>query len=335
MEVQPMHAVKFSLFLPTGDFAEARAAAEWADAHGFDAVSMNDHFFSPLGSPETPQLECFTTLAAIAAVTKRVRLMPTVAAMSFRNPAQLAKTASTLDVISHGRLVLGVGAGWQRNEYDAHGYPYPSNAERLDQLREGIAVLKAMWTQQEPTFRGRHFAIDKAYNHPRPVQKPHPPIMVGGSGEKLLPITAAAGDLANLIPPIYNGKDLIQDPAAAVRFDKALLGKKIARLRRLAQDAGRDPKAIEIGGLSLVSVAAEKRVADAAARTIASSMGFPSDDDVRRSPSLLIGTPDEVTREIRSRVDELGVTYFVVFATSTQARELFAKEVMPAFESKR
>ena len=326
-----MPAAKFSLFLPTGDFAEARAAAEWADARGFDAVSMNDHFFSPLGAPQTPQLECFTLLAALAATTKRIRLMPTVAAMSFRHPALLAKTASTLDVLSGGRLVLGVGAGWQRNEYDAHGYPYPSNAERLEQLREGIAVLKAMFTAENPTFRGKYFAIEGAYNQPRPVQKPHPPIMVGGSGEKLLPITGAEADMANLIPPIYNGRDLIQDPAAAVRFDKAVLARKIARVRRHAEEAGRDPSSIEMGGLSLVALAADRKAADAAAEGVAKQMGFPSVEAARRSPSILVGTPAQVKDEIRSRIDELGLRYFVVFATSTEARELFAAEVLPAF----
>src|ERR1043166_6650000 len=101
--------------------------------------------------------------------------------------------------------------------------------------------------------------------------------MCGGSGKNLLPITAAQGDLANLIPPIYNGKDLIQDPAAAVRFDKALLVQKIARLRRLAQNAGRDPNATEVAGLSLVPAVLKSAAPDAAARAIASSMGFPSD----------------------------------------------------------
>lgn len=325
-----MAAIKFSLFLPTGHFAEARAVACWADEKGFDAVSMNDHYFSPLGTPETPQLECFTMLAAIAAVTKRVRLMPTVAAMSFRHPALLAKIASTLDVVSDGRLVLGLGAGWQRNEYDAHGIPYPSNAERLEQLREGIQVLKAMWTEDVPRWHGRHFAIDGALNRPRPVQKPHPPIMVGGSGEKLLPITAAEADVANLIPPIYNGKDLIQDPAAAVRFDKALLKQKIDRVRRLAEEAGRDPAAIEMGGLSLVSLSADRRAADQAAEALARQMGYPSADAARRSPSILIGTPDEVKSEIRSRADELGVTFVVVFTTTRETADLFASEVMPA-----
>lgn len=328
-----MQTIKFSLFLPTGDFAETRAAAEWADAHGFDAVSMNDHFFSPFGSPKAPQLECFTTLSAIAAVTRRVRLMPTVTAMSFRHPPMLAKTASTLDQISNGRLVLGLGAGWQRNEYDAHGYPYPSNVERLDQLREGIQLIKAMWTQEEPTYRGRYFSIEKAYNHPRPVQRPHPPIMVGGSGSKLLPITAAEADIANLIPPIINGKDLLQDPAAAVNFDKRDLKLRIDKLRGLIQEAGREVGSVAIGGLVLVSLSRDAAAAAAALKATASSMGYPSEDAARNSPTLLMGTPEEVKRELRSRLEELGMTYYVVFPTSQESRELLASEVMPAFSS--
>src|SRR5271170_7732038 len=125
-----MHGVKFGLFLPTGDFPKARAAAEWADRSGFYSISINDHFFSPLGTAQTPQLECFSTLSALAAVTQNVRLVPAVTAIAFRTPAMLAKIASTLDHLSNGRLIMGLGAGWQRSEYDAHGYPYPSNAER-------------------------------------------------------------------------------------------------------------------------------------------------------------------------------------------------------------
>src|ERR1700730_9187780 len=100
--MEKMKTIKFGLFLPTDDFSKARAAAEWADAHGFYSVSINDHFFSPLGSPQTPQLECFSTLSAIAAVTRNVRLAPAVTAMSFRSPAMLAKIASTLDHLSNG-----------------------------------------------------------------------------------------------------------------------------------------------------------------------------------------------------------------------------------------
>ena len=326
-----VNPIKFSFFLPTGDFAAARGAALWADEHGFDALSMNDHYFSPLGTPQTPQLECFTLLAALSGITKRVRLMPTVSAMSFRHPALLAKIASTLDIASGGRLVLGVGAGWQRNEYDAHGIPYPSNAQRLEQLREGIEVLKAMWTQEVPRWSGRHFAIDGAYNHPRPLQKPHPPIMVGGSGDGLLRITAQHADVANLIPPIYNGRDLIQDPAAAVRFDKGSLRKKVDRLRRIAETNGRDPRAIEMGGLSLVGLATDRQAAETTAEGFAAQMGFANARAARESPSLLVGTPDDVKREIRSRAEELGTTFVVVFTTTQETANLFASEVMPAF----
>ena len=119
-----MRKVKFGLYLPTGDFARARKVAERAEKQGFYSLSINDHLYSPMGERD-PQLECFSTLSAIAAITSRIRLAPAVVAMSFRNPALLAKTASTLDCISNGRLILGLGSGWQRTEYDAHGFPVP------------------------------------------------------------------------------------------------------------------------------------------------------------------------------------------------------------------
>ncbi|MEW6300248.1 MAG: LLM class flavin-dependent oxidoreductase [Thermodesulfobacteriota bacterium] len=326
-----MNDIKFSLFLPTGDFAKARAAAEWADTHGFYAVSINDHFFSPLGPPHTPQLECFATLSAIAAVTKNVRLAPAVTAMSFRPPPMLAKMASTLDHLSNGRLVLGVGAGWQRSEYEAHGYPYPPNAERLDQLGDAIKLIKAMWTQDEPTYRGRHFSIEKAYNYPRPVQKPHPPIMVGGSGKKLLQIAAAEAQIVNLIPPIVNGKDFVQDPEAAVRFDKAELKRRINMLHGFVAAAGRAPGSVEVSGIAMVNVSRSKSEADAAVRAVGSAMGFPSEDATRNAPVLLIGTPEEVRRELRSRVEEFGMTYYIVFPRSEESRDLLVREIMPEF----
>jgi probable F420-dependent oxidoreductase len=328
-----MRPIKFGLFLPTDDFAKARAAAEWADANGLYSVSINDHFFSPLGAPQVPQLECFSTLSAIAAVTKRVRLAPTVVANSFRTPPMLAKIASTLDHLSNGRLVLGIGSGWQRSEYDAHGYPYPSNVERLEQLRDAIRLIKAMWTQEEPTYQGRFFSVSKAYNNPRPVQKPHPPIMVGGSGSKLLQITAAEAQIANLIPPIINGKDFAQDPSAAVKFDKDNLKRRIGMLERLAAQCGREAGAIELSGLTMLRLSRSKTETDTALRQIASAMGFPNEEAARNSPVLLIGTPDEVKRELRSRIEEFGMTYFITIPASAESRELLVKELIPEFMS--
>jgi alkanesulfonate monooxygenase SsuD/methylene tetrahydromethanopterin reductase-like flavin-dependent oxidoreductase (luciferase family) len=145
--------------------------AEVADSLGYYGVGLGDHLFVHRGDmhlPDAPFLECYTTLGAIAAVTQRVMMTQIVGAISFRNPALLAKITSTLDNISGGRFELGIGAGWLREEYDAYGYPYPSNAERIEQLEEGIEIIKAMWTQDEPSFHGRYFHIEKAYSFPKP-----------------------------------------------------------------------------------------------------------------------------------------------------------------------
>jgi probable F420-dependent oxidoreductase len=326
-----MHSIKFGLFLPTGDFAKARDAALWADANGFYSVSINDHFFSPLGSPQTPQLECFSTLSAIAALTKSVRLVPAVTAMSFRTPPMVAKIASTLDHLSNGRLIMGVGSGWQRSEYDAHNYPYPSNAERIDQLGDAIRLIKAMWTQDEPTYRGRYFSVEKAYNNPRPVQKPHPPIMIGGSGKRILELVAAEAQLVNLIPPIVNGRDFVQDPAAAVKFDKTVLKQRINLLRGFVSAAGRDRDSVELSVICMVTLARSKSEVEAALKRIATAMGYPNLEAARNSPVLLIGTPEEVRRELRSRIEEFGTTYFITFPSSQESGDLMVRELMPEF----
>jgi probable F420-dependent oxidoreductase len=209
-------SVKFGLFLPTRDYPSAKAAALQAEAQGFYSVSLNDHFVSQDGGPQTPQLECLSLLTAIAAVTERVRIVPSVVAASFRTPAMLAKATATIDHISGGRFVLGIGAGWNVAEYTAHGYPFPDTAERLDRLAETIEVVKAMWTQDEPTFHGRYFDIDHATSQPRPAQQPHPPIMIGGSSNHLLSIAARHADIVNMIPPTAHGKDFIKDAVSSL-----------------------------------------------------------------------------------------------------------------------
>lgn len=322
-----MREIKFGVFLPTGDYAKARAVAERADAQGFYSVSINDHFFAPGQKPEAPQLECFTTLSAIAAVTKRVRIAPAMTAMSFRNPALLAKMASMLDVISNGRLTLGVGSGWMRDEYHAHDYPYPTNRQRLDQLKEAIKLIKAMWTMETPTYHGPFFKVEKAFNHPRPIQQPHPPIMVGGSGRKLLEISAAEADIANLAPPLTRGR---LEADVMVKFDKPRLKQKIAMLHEYAQAAGRAPEEIEISGFCSLTLARDQSEVEGAVNGTMTAMGFPSAEAVRNSPSMLFGTPDEVRRELRSRIEEFGMTYFIL-AGAPAAIELFVTDVMPEF----
>jgi probable F420-dependent oxidoreductase len=300
----------------------------WADANGFYSISINDHFFSPLGSPQTPQLECFSTLSALATITSKVRLTPAVTAMSFRTPPMLAKIASTLDHLSNGRLIMGLGAGWQRSEYDAHAYPYPSNVERIDQLGDAIKLLKAMWTQDEPTYHGKYFKIDKAYCDPRPVQRPHPPILIGGGGKRILEIAAQEADILNLNPPITRG---YVDIAQALKFDRATVLKRIEMIRGFVKAAGRAPDALELSGGGFVLMAKDRATADAMAAATAQSLGIENNESVRSSLQVIIGTPDDVKRELETRIEKFGMTYFFLNFMMPDTIEMFAKEVMPAF----
>ena len=326
-----MYDPKFGLLLPADDFTAAKQAALRAEGEGFYSVSMIDHFFTPLGEPQTPMLECYTTLTAIAAVTERIRLTPCVTSVSFRPPPLLAKIASTFDNVSNGRLTLGLGAGWKPDEYYAHGYPYLSNRERLDQLAEAIRVLKAMFTLEEPSFQGEHFSIDKAYNNPRPVQKPHPPLMLGGSGSGLLKIAAAEADILNINPPVFNGKDYPNDPAMALKFDTPYLKKRIGMLHGYMEECGRNPKEIELGSLMVLHLTRDP--ADPALAQTATFLGFPDADAALRSPLTLMGTPDRVKRDIHTRIEEMGLTHTIVIPVSPESHELFVKEVMPEFVS--
>jgi probable F420-dependent oxidoreductase len=320
--------VKFGLFLPTRDYPSAKAAALQAEAQGFWSVSLNDHFVSQDGGPQAPQLECLSLLTAIAAVTTRVRLVPSVIAASYRTPAMLAKATATIDQISGGRFVLGIGAGWNVAEYTAHGYPFPDATERLERLEETIEVVKAMWTKDDAVFHGRFFDVEGASSQPRPAQQPHPPIMVGGSSTHLLSIAARHADIVNMIPPTAHGKDFIKDPDATVRFDRARLRQRITKLRHLVQDAGRDPDSIEVSGFALANLSGDPDHPVFA--RLAERLGFPDLDSARRSPLVLIGTPDQARQELADRAGE-GVNYFIVVATSAETQQLLADEVLPAF----
>ncbi len=176
---------------PTGNAWDAvERCARAIDATAFDSVWVYDHFLYEGGYPghpySEPVLECFTTLGAIAAVTRRIRLGQLVLGVPYRNPAAMAKMATTLDLISHGRTILGLGAGWHKREYEGYGWgefePVPVRMQRLE---EALRIVLAIWTERPSHFEGNYYRLENAQENPLPVQKPHPPIMVGGSGEKV------------------------------------------------------------------------------------------------------------------------------------------------------
>jgi F420-dependent oxidoreductase-like protein len=171
-----------------------------AEAAGFDFVTVMDHFYQipAVGSEEEPMLEAYSTLAALAARTSRVRLSTLVTGVTYRNPALLAKTVTTLDVISRGRAMLGIGAAWNQSEHDGYGFDFPPIGERMDRLDEALSICRLMFTQERPSFEGRHYRIRSALNSPRPVQPGGPPILVGGGGERrTLRLVARHADISH------------------------------------------------------------------------------------------------------------------------------------------
>lgn len=324
-----MPSIKFNVGLPNGEFANLSAFARRAEELGYYSVSLDDHFFMRglMADPAQPHLECYTALSAIAAQTTKVKIVPLVTAMSYRNPALLAKMMCTLDDVSGGRLIAGIGAGWFKEEYVAYNFPYPSNAERIEQMAEGIKILKAMWSQDEPTFIGRYFSVNKAYCYPRPVQKPHPPLMIGGGGKRILQIAAEEADILNLNPPILEG---FMDVTTALKFDKNEVKRRIEMVHGFAKAAGRKD-ALELSAMSFVLTAKEKSVADAMVNATAQGLGIKDVEVARNSPQVLVGTIEEVKHELTWRIENLGMTYFFLNFMAMDTMELFAKEIMPAF----
>jgi len=194
-----LNKIKFGVFLPfyafrkqkTSLFVLLQDAILECERLGYHSVWLDDH----LMLNKMPILECWTTISALSSVTEKIRLGTMVTCNSFRNPALLAKMAATVDNISNGRLELGIGAGVQKNEHNAYGFPFPSSKARIERLNETAEIIKKMWTEEKASYTGKHYAIRDAVCEPKPVQKPHPPITIGGGGEKLtLKVTARHAD---------------------------------------------------------------------------------------------------------------------------------------------
>jgi alkanesulfonate monooxygenase SsuD/methylene tetrahydromethanopterin reductase-like flavin-dependent oxidoreductase (luciferase family) len=185
--------LKFGCQLPleVGDFDRLIEIARECERLGYDSVWAYDHL-SPFWTQSGEALECWTTLSAVAACTSKVRVGSLVTNANLRNPSLLAKMSSTVDVISGGRLILGLGTGdrMSRAELHSYGYKFQNLNERVEALRENISILKAMWTKDEASFHGKHYEITRAVNFPKPKQKPHPPIWVGGKHLRILDIVA-------------------------------------------------------------------------------------------------------------------------------------------------
>ena len=194
--------VKFGVQLLQEQFDFDRLKKAWHEVEdmGYTSVWAYDHFY-PMYPTLYPGyiLDSWTLLPSLAAETSRLRFGVMVTCQSYRFPSVLAKMAATVDVMSGGRLEFGIGAGWHKQEYDAYGIPFPDGKTRIEQLAEAIELIKRIWTQDRANFEGKYYAVRELVSSPKPLQKPHPPIWIGGKGRKLLEVAARHADYVNIV----------------------------------------------------------------------------------------------------------------------------------------
>ena len=179
-------------------YEQIRDLAHLCEEVGFNSLWCSDHLFMDVHSEERNCWECWTALAGLAVETRTLRIGPLVSCISYRHPSMLAKIAASVDAMSGGRLDMGIGAGWKQIEYEAYSFPYPSARERVDRLAEALPLILKMWTEPKATFEGRYYQVKDAFCAPKPVQKPYPPVWVGGSGRRVMGIAARYADGVNI-----------------------------------------------------------------------------------------------------------------------------------------
>jgi F420-dependent oxidoreductase-like protein len=294
-------------------FHSLKSLVTSAEEKGFDSFWVMDHFhqLQMMGAPGEPMLEGWTTISALAGVTKKIKLGTLVTGIIYRHPSILAKIGATLDVLSNGRLFMGVGAGWNEEESLAYGIAssFPSIRERLDRLEEAIQIIRKMWTDEPTaTFVGRYYQIKNAYCNPKPIQRPSPPILVGGEGEKrTLEIVAKYADACNL----FGSPETVK--------------RKLDVLKEHCKKVGRDYDSILKTKLGGVLIDNDEKEAKKRVNLILKGM---SEQQIKEY--IIYGTADSVLQQIEM-LEKVGIQYFIVnLEPSRQFDELesFAKNII-------
>ena len=308
--------VKFSVRIHQGGYTYEALRRIWteADRLGYHSATLYDLL-------NVPALECWTTLSALASETKQIRLTPLVLANLYRPPALLAKMSSTLDVISHGRLELGIGEGGGEGDHLASGYDFPSTPTRVSMLEESIEAIRKLWTEPEVSFSGRYYTLSRAAIEPKPVQKPHPPILIGGHGEShLLRAVAGYADICNI------GFEMSLEEHRA----------KLRVLEEHCRDLGRDPSEIEVSHNTRILIAESAAEYDRAVARGAADSKVTVSAYTASLANAIAGTPEQCVKQIEHYVDS-GITYFFLLfpdPISSESLDLFAKEVLPCFHTR-
>lgn len=266
-------------------FQNIVAQARAAEAAGYDRVFVMDHFYQlpGIGAPSEPMFECYTMLSALAQHTKRVRLSGLVTGNTYRNPALLAKSVTTLDHVSGGRATLGIGAGWFEKEHIDLGFEFGTFTERFEKLEEALQIIIPMLRSEPVSLAGKHYQVTEAINSPAPISRI--PIMIGGQGEKkTLRMVAQYADESNLVG------------------DNAAIPRKLEVLAEHCQKLGRNREDIVVTKLQMIAVAPTQEELDADFRAMAEAKGWNDDHINAAKGALITGDPDTVGEILQSAV---------------------------------
>jgi F420-dependent oxidoreductase-like protein len=286
------------------------------EATGWDLACVTDHFMPNTREREGASLEAWSTLSALAALVPRLGVGTIVLGNTYRHPAVVAKMAAQVDIISGGRLVLGIGSGWQQNEHEAYGIPFGTMRERLERLDEACEVIRLLWTERRANFKGRYYQLSDAPLDPKPVQRPHPELMIGGGGERVtLRIVAKHADHWN----VWGGPQV--------------LARKGAVLDEHCAAVGRDPKALRRSGNMALLITDRRDAIERLAQTIATRMGRHVAD---ARDTCLAGTPAEIREQLHGLRAAGADTVFVttLFRPLAELRpdlDRFVAEIAPEF----
>lgn len=294
------------------DFEEIKATAQLCDSLGYDSVWFYDHVLGQ-GIIGIDIYEPWTLMSALSTVTEDVKLGTMVLCNLFRHPPLLAKMASTLDVISNGRVEFAIGAGWFEEEFHAYGYDFPEMKERMEMLKEAAQILKLMWTDETATFAGRHYRVENAPCNPKPLQSPRIPVCIGGSGEKLLlRIVAEVADEWNC------------PASSAIDFDR-----KHSILRNHCEEVGRNIEDITISQQTVCVLVEDRKDLPEKLEKAQRRYGFFGNIEKLG----IVGTPEDCIRKISSDIEK-GISKYTIFFSDVMnpnTIEFFAKEVIPEF----
>ncbi|HEV8340381.1 MAG TPA: TIGR03560 family F420-dependent LLM class oxidoreductase [bacterium] len=300
-------------------FEEIVTIARDAESLGFSHFWTSDHLFLRPEEPETECLEAWSLLAALSQVTTRLRLGTLVTCQSYRSPALLAKIAAGVDVMSGGRLEFGIGAGWKEVEYTAYGYAFPPIGVRVEQLIDTLEIVRALWTTERANHAGRHYSVHDAPSAPKPLQKPHPPILVGAAGERMLRVVARYANAVNI-------RGWFLSPGSyATAMD---------RLRKACAREGRPFDAIRKTHGSYAIVARTRAQVDAIAATVSAEWAGSAQEREDRLREAIVGTPPEVREQVRA-YQELGVSqvmFLFPYGREREMLQLIGEEVLPRLQ---